>query len=428
MATRFWLTSSAAPYTPATKRGAWTDATSTVAGLLGRQPAGASTTSALAETSAAQNSVLLGRWVSPPARKAGTLSGTTDFCVGRVESATAALLVTRVHMYVTTGDSDTVRGTLLDNWQGSSNWPTTAAGGAATGQAIGSVALQTGDRIVVEFGYQATNTSATSYTGTLYYGATGTTDLANSATAVTTAPGWVDFSGADGLFNAPTAEIVDKFSTGIGSRFVYWGGTFWNTTWKRAAIAANDQYPGLMATDIGYEMANSTHYFEVVNLPTGGTGTNFSAIVLGPVDDGTFIRTKYTVATGNLTFENCVGYFDATPTTLAFNPVTHRWWRFREAAGTFYWETSPDAATWTVRRSMATTQWLKFGTLRTNFEGYSDTGGTTTPAEVDNVNAVPTTIPKVWTGSAWAQKPVKVWSGSAWVAKPVKSWSGTAWF
>lgn len=34
---------------------------------------------------------------------------------------------------------------------------------------------------------------------------------------------------------------------------------------------------------------------------------------------------------------------------------------------------------------------------------------------------------KVWSGSAWAQKPVKVWSGSAWVQKGVKTWNGSAW-
>jgi hypothetical protein len=34
---------------------------------------------------------------------------------------------------------------------------------------------------------------------------------------------------------------------------------------------------------------------------------------------------------------------------------------------------------------------------------------------------------KVWTGSAWALKPVKVWSGSAWVTKPLKVWNGSAW-
>jgi len=34
---------------------------------------------------------------------------------------------------------------------------------------------------------------------------------------------------------------------------------------------------------------------------------------------------------------------------------------------------------------------------------------------------------KVWSGSAWAEKPVKVWSGSAWVTKPTKVWNGSAW-
>ena len=34
---------------------------------------------------------------------------------------------------------------------------------------------------------------------------------------------------------------------------------------------------------------------------------------------------------------------------------------------------------------------------------------------------------KVWSGSAWVEKPVKVWTGSAWVTKPLKRWNGTAW-
>ncbi|MGW1261190.1 hypothetical protein ACWD7Y_04415 [Streptomyces drozdowiczii] len=427
MTTRFWLTSSAAPYTPATKRGTWTDATSTVTGLLGRQAAGNSATSAVAETSAATTNVLQGRWVSAPARAAGTLSGTVAWITGRLQSNAAAAMVVRAHMYVTVGDSDTVRGTLLANYTGGTAFPTSASGGGTTGTAITPVSVQAGDRIVVEMGYQAQNTVATSYTGTLYYGATATTDLVSGSNQVTTNPGWVEFSGGDGLFSIPTAEIVDKFTTGIGSRFVYYSGTFWNAAWNRVAIPSTSDYPGLMATDAGYELANSTHFFEVVNLPAGGTNTIFSAIVLGPKDNGTFVRFKYWASNGNLTLENCVGYEDATPTTLAYNPVAHRWWRFREAAGTLYWETSTDAATWTVQRSMATPQWLRFGTLRTNFEGYSQSSSTS-PAEVDNVNTIPSTIPRVWTGSAWVQKPTRVWTGSAWAAKPLKSWSGTAWF
>lgn len=34
---------------------------------------------------------------------------------------------------------------------------------------------------------------------------------------------------------------------------------------------------------------------------------------------------------------------------------------------------------------------------------------------------------KVWSGSAWVEKPIKVWNGSAWVRKPLKVWNGSAW-
>lgn len=34
---------------------------------------------------------------------------------------------------------------------------------------------------------------------------------------------------------------------------------------------------------------------------------------------------------------------------------------------------------------------------------------------------------KVWTGSAWAEKPAKYWNGSAWIQKPARYWNGSAW-
>ncbi len=429
MATRFWLTASAAPYTPAAVRGTWTDATSTTTGLLGRQPAGAATSVSVAETSATTTNVLLGRWVSPPARRAGTLSGNVAWIYGRAQSSSSSAMVVRAHIYVTVGDTDAVRGVLLNSYTGGTAFPLTAAGGGTAGISLpSSVDLQGGDRIVCEFGYQAQNASATTETGTLHYGGTGATDLVTGNTAVTTNPGWVEFSGADALFSTPTSEIVDKFTTGIGSRFVYYSGTFWNAAWKRVAVPATSSYPGLMATDTGYEITGSAHFAEIVKMPTGGINTTFSAMVLGPTDNGTYMSIRYTVSTGLLSFINAVGYFDATPTTLAYSPTAHRWFRFRETAGTFYWETSPDAATWTVHRSITTPQWLKFGTLRTSFQGYADAGSTATVGEVDNINSTPTTVVKVWDGAAWVPKPLKVWNGSSWVTRAPKSWSETAWF
>lgn len=48
-------------------------------------------------------------------------------------------------------------------------------------------------------------------------------------------------------------------------------------------------------------------------------------------------------------------------------------------------------------------------------------------ANIVEVAQAASRLGKVWTGSAWAAKPVKVWSGSAWVAKPSKIWNGSAW-
>lgn len=43
--------------------------------------------------------------------------------------------------------------------------------------------------------------------------------------------------------------------------------------------------------------------------------------------------------------------------TLTYNATDHRWWRIREAAGTVYFEVSPDGTTWTVVRSLPTPNW-----------------------------------------------------------------------
>ena len=36
-----------------------------------------------------------------------------------------------------------------------------------------------------------------------------------------------------------------------------------------------------------------------------------------------------------------------------------------------------------------------------------------------------TGLVKVWTGSAWVEKPLKVWSGTVWEVKPAKFYNAT---
>jgi hypothetical protein len=42
-----------------------------------------------------------------------------------------------------------------------------------------------------------------------------------------------------------------------------------------------------------------------------------------------------------------------TDVATPWNATDHRWWRIREAGGMVFWETSPDAASWTIRRMAA---------------------------------------------------------------------------
>jgi hypothetical protein len=121
----------------------------------------------------------------------------------------------------------------------------------------------------------------------------------------------------------------------------------------------------------------------------------------------------------------------AVTTAIEYDPVAHRWLRIRESAGTIYWDTSPDAIIWTNFTTWAHT-FTSAQLVHPNggFSTYIGSSAATGDyALFDNFNLVAPlggTI-KVWSGSAWVDKPVKVWTGAAWVQKPVKVWSGSAW-
>lgn len=74
-------------------------------------------------------------------------------------------------------------------------------------------------------------------------------------------------------------------------------------------------------------------------------------------------------------------------------------------------------------------QWRNDGTNETTFSATYATSARYIfhAIEIAIASAATGGRPKVWTGSAWAQKPGKIWTGSAWVEKPVKRWNGSAW-
>jgi len=204
---RFYIQTALAPYNPATENGAWDDSASTNNRKLSKTKSGGAGSDGRVETSATNDwDALVMKVVTDglPANK--SISGTLAWCLGVLESNADANMYYHVHAFVTAGDSDVVRGTLLNNYIGAVEWPTTAAGLAVGAQAVTTVAALAGDRIVIEIGYRASNTSTTSYTGSVWLGGTSATDLTDGGDE-TLYPGWFEFS------NDPTAATYTLSGT-----------------------------------------------------------------------------------------------------------------------------------------------------------------------------------------------------------------------
>lgn len=206
MAVRFYLRNVAAPYTPATLRGAW-DATGSVVTKLLDSAARLGTWDTATSVAAAETStnteydVLLYRGVTGKL-KAGTIgTGTVNVMLPFYESNAAADFSIHLHIYVTQGDSDTPRGTLLTDYRDGAGANELTASSSTAGidlnaaQSLSSLAVSDNDRLVVEIGYVARNASATSYTGTLYYGQTARADLEHGG-AYNSGNAYVEFSEA----------------------------------------------------------------------------------------------------------------------------------------------------------------------------------------------------------------------------------------
>jgi hypothetical protein len=200
VAARLYLTSAPASYTPLATLSGWTDnSVAATPNHLGVAPAGAAMSTTVTETSTSGTyGGLVRQFVSLPATKAGFLSGDYALTIGRVESNAAADLVAKLSIWVTAGDTATARGVAFDG-VGSVEFPTTASAVAMTGP-MGFVAFEAGDRLVVEVGYRATNTVATSYSGTMFFGGTGT-DLVAGGTDMS-APAWINVATTEDAFDA----------------------------------------------------------------------------------------------------------------------------------------------------------------------------------------------------------------------------------
>lgn len=181
MPQQYYFTADPPPYTPPTFKGDWDDTASAETYRLDSTKTTADLTKfTIQHNEATETStdpewkVCLLRFVGGPLI-AQTILGTMQMRVGAWQSDPAADLFFALHVYITQGDSDLVRGTLINNFSelvtSQNAWPTEPKGrDLILSAGMNGVTCQDNDRIVIEAGYIARNSVATSYAGALYFG------------------------------------------------------------------------------------------------------------------------------------------------------------------------------------------------------------------------------------------------------------------
>ncbi|MFF8629691.1 chitosanase [Streptomyces werraensis] len=194
-----------------------------------------------------------------------------------------------------------------------------------------------------------------------------------------------------GNFTPLIESLADNFDDNAMNTSL-WSGNYGSVTETggHAQIAVNTSYCAL-ASGARYKVAGSKVHAKVTAPAAAGATSNcyvMMQLVSASAPEGTMIATTINTYTGKIRFSNMTDYWDSTAagSELTYDATAHAWLRVREASGTLYWETSPDGTTWTVRRSLATPQWLAAATdVSLTFETHRD-AGTTNYALVDSVN------------------------------------------
>ncbi|WP_435246355.1 hypothetical protein [Streptomyces sp. NRRL F-5630] len=154
-------------------------------------------------------------------------------------------------------------------------------------------------------------------------------------------------------------ELIDNFNDPeIGPA---WGDSYGGVvqTGGRARI------PCLPQTYAGYQTANawtlagSAVYVRLVTRPAASSATEaYAAFQVKSTVEGVSVGFTYNALTAKLRLFSNTDYWDDAATELAYSATDHAWLRLRETGGTVFWETAPDGAAWTTRRTLATPAWI----------------------------------------------------------------------
>lgn len=182
------------------------------------------------------------------------------------------------------------------------------------------------------------------------------------------------------------ATLVDDFNDGVVDP-TKWPNSFgiYSEVGGRARVSCDTGF-NAFSSALGYTLAGSSVYLRGYPPAAGGATTEAWAQILIKSDvGGTDLGFELRALTSELVMFSRTGYFDAGAVNIPYDPAAHAWLRIRETGGTTYWDTSPDAATWTNRRAVASPAWV--GDVDLEFQLIAHrSDGTPDFAEFDNVN------------------------------------------
>ena len=236
---------------------------------------------------------------------------------------------------------------------------------------------------------------------------------------------------------AKVDTLVDPFDTLSTAVWEPWGGgvSAVGGYLRLEPTIGSTTYVG-MSSKAHYDMRDTRAYVDIFDVGDQSLAS-WEATVLIINNPAQTSHVQFHVATGYL-------YAHATEGTIGFaawNAINHRYVGIRHsvASGRIYFETSPNGTTWAPfaveggAADMAVPGAINPADVIVQFSAghYFAEAGKNPILYINGINnvAAPSVPgrPKIYTGSAFAQKPAKIWTGSAWVEKPVKIYTGSVW-
>jgi hypothetical protein len=188
------------------------------------------------------------------------------------------------------------------------------------------------------------------------------------------------------------STLTDDFNDGIVDP-AKWPNSFgtYSEVGGRARISCDAGF-NAYSSALNYTLAGSSIYLRGYPPAAGGAATEaWAQILIKSSTGGTDLGFELRAITGELVMFSRTGFFDAGAVLIPYSPTAHAWLRVRETGGTVFWDTSPDAATWTNRRTLASPAWVADTNIEFQLIAHRDSG-TADFAEFDNVNVTGTRV------------------------------------